>query len=100
MSSIVTTSVTSTVSQSPARSSVSTTAKPAPPNVQPPQVATPPTSKKEGRHTSVVVVTVIHEHHHSTKSTKSKDRGALLGDIRKGTILVYYLLSYIVYLFS
>ena len=63
VSSIVTTSVTSTVTQLPVKSSVSnvsTTVIPAPPTVQPPQLATPPTSKKEGRH-SIVVRTVINE---------------------------------------
>ena len=83
MSPTVTTSVTPTVSQSPVRSSVcnvSTTAKPAPPTVQPPQPATPPTSKKEGRHTSVVV-TVIHELYITIATKSAKDRGALLSDI-------------------
>ena len=67
VSSIVTTLVTSTVTQLPVRSSVSnvsTTAGPAPPTMQPPQPATPPTSKKEGRH-SIVIGTDIH--HFSTQ---------------------------------
>ena len=90
MSPIVTTTVTSTVSQPPVRSSVpnvSTTARPAPPTVQPPQPATPPTSKKEGRHTSVVMI-ANHELYVTIATKEStKGRGALLSDIRKGTSL-------------
>ena len=77
VSPIVITSVTSNVSQ---RSSVSTTIKPAPPTVWPPQPAISPTSKKEGRHTSVVVVTVIHELYITIATKSTKDRGAILGD--------------------
>ena len=87
---IVTTSVTSTVSQSPVRSSVSqylTTAKPSPPTVQPPQPATPPTSKKEGRHTSVVV-TVIHELYIIIATKSTKNRGVSLSDNRKTALKI------------
>ena len=87
VSPIVTTSVTSTVTQLPVRSSlsnVSTTARLAPPIMQPPQPATPPTSKKEGRH-SIVVVTVSNELYITIAPKSTKDRGALLSDIRRGT---------------
>ena len=89
ISPIVTTSAVPTVSQSPAKSSVSnvsTTARPALPTVQPPQPATPPASKKEGRY-SIVVGTVSNELYITIAPKSTKDRGALLSDIRKGTSL-------------
>ena len=79
ISRIVSTSAVPTVSQPPAKSSASDPsiiARSAPPTVQPPQPATPPTSKK-GRH-SIVVGTVSNETYITIAPKRTKDRGALL----------------------
>ena len=89
ISRIVSTSAVPTVSQPPAKSSASDPsiiARSAPPTVQPPQPATPPTSKKEGRH-SIVVGTVSNALYITIAPKSTKDRGALLSDIRRGTSL-------------